>query len=206
MTNDQNSTASTILTVAREMFARRGYDGTSVRAISSRAGVNLGAITYHFGSKAELYDEVILSVVGPLRARVEAVAAGPGAPRDKLADVLAAYFDHFAHTPEMPKLVIQQFFTGRPLSEGLRTSMEAILGALVKMIRAGQDRGEFRTGSPPLLALSLLSQLIYLNIIRGPLAEAGVVDLTEPAQYRAVVDHVTRFALAGLTRDPGATA
>lgn len=204
MTNEPAGTAASILTVARELFAQRGYDGTSVRAISARAGVNLGAITYHFGSKAGLYSAVIQSVVGPLRERVVAVAQGSEPPLDKLAEIVVAYFDHFAHTPDMPKLVVQQFFTGQPLTHELRSSMEAILGALVGTIRTGQADGQIRAGSPQLMALSLLAQPIYFNIIRGPLAQAGLLDFSDPTQYRAVVDHVTRFAIAGLTQQPGA--
>jgi len=204
MTDERAGTASIILAVARELFAQRGYDGTSIRAISSRAGVNLGAVTYHFGSKAGLYAAVIQSVVGPLRERVLAIAEGPEPPLEKLAEIVAAYFDHFAHTPDMPKIVVQQFFTGQPLTIELRSAMEAILGALVGTIRTGQGVGQIRAGSPQLMAFSLLAQPIYLNIIRGPLAQAGVLDLSDPTQYRAVVDHVTRFALAGLTQQPGA--
>ena len=204
MNDTQPDTASRIVAVARELFARRGYDGTSIRAISTAAQVNLGAVTYHFGSKADLYAAVIQSVVGPLRERVVAVAEGPEAPLDQLAEIVAAYFDHFVHTPDMPKLVVQQFFTGQPLTAGLRTSMEAILGALVGIVRSGQAAGQIRPGSPQLMAFSLLAQPIYLNIIRGPLAQAGMMDLGDPAQYRAVVDHVTRFAVAGLTLHPGA--
>lgn len=203
MNNDWSATQLAILTTARDLFARHGYDGTSIRAISAQAGVNLGAITYHFGSKETLYFEVIRSVVGPLRDRVVALAEGPGNPSEKLAAIITAYFDHFAHTPEMPKLVIQQVFTGQPLTPALRGAMESILGALVGVIRAGQAAGTIRGGQPHWIALSLLSQPIYFNIIRGPLTQAGVLDLGDPMEYRAVVNHVTEFALAGLTPHPG---
>ena len=48
-------TTQSILEAARELFAERGYDGASIRAITARAGVNLGAVTYHFGTKERLY-------------------------------------------------------------------------------------------------------------------------------------------------------
>jgi len=203
MNIEWSDTQLAILATARELFARRGYDGTSIRAISSQAGVNLGAITYHFGSKASLYTEVIRSVVEPLRDRVVGIADGPGAATGKLTEIVAAYFDHFAHTPEMPKLVIQQVFTGQPLSPALRDAMASILGALIGVLRAGQAAGSIRGGRPEWMALSLLSQPIYFNIIRGPLTQAGLLDLGDPRAYRAVVEHVTQFALAGLTQHPG---
>ncbi|MET0252428.1 MAG: CerR family C-terminal domain-containing protein [Terrimicrobiaceae bacterium] len=41
------------------LFAERGYDGTSIRAIVSKARVNQAAINYHFKSKEALYLEVL---------------------------------------------------------------------------------------------------------------------------------------------------
>ncbi|MGA8612294.1 MAG: CerR family C-terminal domain-containing protein [Xanthobacteraceae bacterium] len=44
---------------AERLFAERGYDGTSIRAIVARARVNQAAINYHFGGKDGLYREVL---------------------------------------------------------------------------------------------------------------------------------------------------
>ncbi len=48
-----------LVEAARQLFASAGYDATSVRDITARAHANLGAITYHFGSKQALYHAVI---------------------------------------------------------------------------------------------------------------------------------------------------
>jgi TetR/AcrR family transcriptional regulator, regulator of cefoperazone and chloramphenicol sensitivity len=44
---------------AERLFAERGYDGTSIRAIVARARVNQAAINYHFAGKDGLYREVL---------------------------------------------------------------------------------------------------------------------------------------------------
>ncbi len=65
----QNSTADTktlIMDVAEKLFAEKGIDATSTRAIISEAGVNLAAINYHFGSKEGLLKAVILRIVGKI--------------------------------------------------------------------------------------------------------------------------------------------
>ncbi|HUG95016.1 MAG TPA: TetR/AcrR family transcriptional regulator [Pleomorphomonadaceae bacterium] len=196
--NIQESTPDVLIATARELFARHGYDGTSVRQIADQAGANLGAISYHFGSKEALYAAVVASVAGPLHTSVLAIADGPGAPLDRIAGIITAYFDHFADHPDMPKLVVQQIFTDRPLPPPLREAMAGILTAIASVLAAGQADGSIREGLPHLLALSTLAQPIYFNIVRRPLAAAGVLDLADPAMRRAVIDHVTRFAIAGL--------
>lgn len=194
----KRTTPATLLAAARELFARHGYDGTSVRMIADRAGANLGAITYHFGSKEALYGAVVGSVVGPLAERVRGIAAARGAPLERLGAIVAAYFDHFADHPDLPKLVVQQFFTDRPLPASLREAMGGILATIIAVVAEGQANGTIRSGHPVLLALSTLAQPIYFNIVRRPLAAAGVLELGRPRVRREVVEHVTRFVAAGL--------
>ncbi len=59
MTRPSEVTRQRILNAAERLFAERGYDGTSVRAIVAKAHVNQAAINYHFGGKDGLYREVL---------------------------------------------------------------------------------------------------------------------------------------------------
>ncbi|MCB1643810.1 MAG: TetR/AcrR family transcriptional regulator [Pseudomonadales bacterium] len=51
----EDSTQNRILDAAESLFIEFGYAGTSMRAITEKAGVNLAAINYHFGSKEGLF-------------------------------------------------------------------------------------------------------------------------------------------------------
>jgi AcrR family transcriptional regulator len=62
-------TRTRILDAAEELFAAKGFDGTSIRAITRAADVNVAAIHYHFGSKEEVLRGVTDRIVGPLNER-----------------------------------------------------------------------------------------------------------------------------------------
>ena len=51
-------TRSRILDAGERLFMEHGFDGTSMRMITSQAGVNLAAVNYHFGTKELLIQEV----------------------------------------------------------------------------------------------------------------------------------------------------
>jgi AcrR family transcriptional regulator len=68
MTRPSEVTRERILKAAERLFAERGYDGTSVRAIVAKARVNQAAINYHFDGKDGLYREVLR---GAFRALTE---------------------------------------------------------------------------------------------------------------------------------------
>lgn len=59
MTRPSEITRDRILKAAERLFAERGYEATSVRAIVARARVNQAAINYHFDGKEGLYREVL---------------------------------------------------------------------------------------------------------------------------------------------------
>ena len=59
VTRPSDITRERILKAAERLFADRGYEETSVRAIVAKARVNQAAINYHFGGKDGLYREVL---------------------------------------------------------------------------------------------------------------------------------------------------
>lgn len=58
-TNRSEITRKAILNTAETLFVKTGYDATSLRQITSAAGVNLASINYHFGSKVQLVQAVL---------------------------------------------------------------------------------------------------------------------------------------------------
>ena len=62
MVKDVNS-KNRILETATTLFAQKGFDGTSVREICQKAGVNLCMISYYWGGKRELYEGIIENLI-----------------------------------------------------------------------------------------------------------------------------------------------
>ena len=52
-----------LMAAAEKLFVEKGYAAVSTREIADAADVNLGAIQYHFGSKAQLFTAVVKSVM-----------------------------------------------------------------------------------------------------------------------------------------------
>ena len=62
------NTRKRLLGAASALFAERGFHGTKARDVAARAGVNLAAGNYHYGSKKELYLEVLRAEFAETRA------------------------------------------------------------------------------------------------------------------------------------------
>jgi len=65
--NGKDRTPDRLLAAASTLFAERGFHGTTVREIAERAGANVAAGNYHYGSKKALYLEVFRAQFAQIR-------------------------------------------------------------------------------------------------------------------------------------------
>ncbi len=66
MARKAEATRERILDAAESLFAKRGFDGVTVRQIMSEAGADVALAYYHFKSKRDLFDAVLLRRVDTL--------------------------------------------------------------------------------------------------------------------------------------------
>ena len=64
--NKTSQTQDKIVDVAESLFMEHGFEATGLRQITTKAGVNLAAVHYHFGSKEELFQSVLKRRLDPM--------------------------------------------------------------------------------------------------------------------------------------------
>ena len=119
------TTKDKILDIAERLFGEQGYESTSLRHLIFEAGVNLAAVHYHFGSKEELLDAIVLRGAVPLNEerialleRYEKEAAPRPVPVDRvLRAILLPTFRLKDRNPQFVKLM------GQLHGEGLMPAM-----------------------------------------------------------------------------------
>ena len=149
-----------ILDTAERLFGEQGYAATSLRHIIAEAGVNLAAIHYHYGSKEELLDEVVMRKAGPLNEerlallnRYQAEAGSAPLSVGKVIEAfLAPAFSLKDRNPEFVKLM------GRMYAEGL---MPAIVGKHFQPMASRFMEG-LRLASPDLPNEELLWRIHFM--------------------------------------------
>lgn len=194
----RHGTADALLRAARTLFAHHGYDGASIRAITDAAGANLGAITYHFGSKRALYGAVLTECIAPLSERVRAAAGGPGAPLERVEAVVRAYFRAMLDTPELPRLMVQELAMGGEPADEVAAALRPVLAGLRALVQEGQADGTIRDGDEALMALSIVSQPLHMIVGARLLSKVAGLDIRDRETQERLMAHAARFARAGL--------
>lgn len=196
--NDAKHTRDIILTVARKVFSDKGFHAASVREITRAAKANLGAVTYHFGSKRDLYLAVLDQILAELSQRIIAAAAQPGSSSQRIASIVHAFFAFFADHPDAPRVLIRELARGEPPPPPLVHHMGRNLEAILSVIREGQARGELRPVQPILAAFSIISQPVWFALARRNIAAVSGVPLDREELTAQVEQHIAELVARGL--------
>ncbi len=166
-------TATRLRRAGRRIFARRGYEGASLRGITREARANLGAVTYHFGSKKGLYEAVVDGALAPLRERVSKAAAVPGTPLERIEGVVRAFFAHLSENPDMPNFMLQQVTSGVEPIEPVQQTMQYVIGTLSTLLCEGQEDGSILESDTLPTVIGIIALPVHLTLVGQLLSRAG---------------------------------
>jgi AcrR family transcriptional regulator len=86
-------TRAQLVSVARRLFAERGFAATSTEEVVTQAGVTRGALYYHFRNKQDLFRAVFVEVEEDIHQRVTAASMAEGDPGPGLVAGCLAFLD-----------------------------------------------------------------------------------------------------------------
>ncbi|NND69239.1 MAG: TetR/AcrR family transcriptional regulator [Halioglobus sp.] len=111
-------TARRVMDIAEDLFARQGYDGTSLRQIARGAGIKEPGLYNHFASKQALYEAVLYRALNPMAEALSQRMDSAAHLRD-YTDLPAVMTDILLEHPQMAAL-FQQAMQGDAESVGNR--------------------------------------------------------------------------------------
>jgi AcrR family transcriptional regulator len=87
------STTAALVDAARELFARDGYEATSLDAVAARAGMTKGAVYHHFDGKRQLFEAVFSREIDRMRTPLAAAYTRKKDPWDAFKAASRAFLD-----------------------------------------------------------------------------------------------------------------
>jgi AcrR family transcriptional regulator len=155
-----------IMEAAEELFAEKGFDGTSVRDIAEEAGVNLAMISYYFGSKDKLMESLFKYRGESIKLQLENMIENKElSSLQKVYALIDNYIDRIMKQQCFHKILSRiqmvelKSITTQLIHELKRTNQELVK----KLIQEGQRRGEFRKNiDVPLMMATLVGTTSHL--------------------------------------------
>ena len=183
-----------LISISRGLFAERGYDGTSIEEIASRAEVSKPVVYEHFGGKEGLYAVVVDREVRSLLSMMQ-TALTAGQPRMLLEQAAMALLDYIEQTPDGFRILVRDSPIGS--ASGSFVSIIGDIASRVEHILAAEfkSRGFDAKAAP-----------MYAQMLVGMVGTTGQwwLDERKPSKEQ-VAAHLVNLAwhgLAGLEKKP----
>ncbi|HHN66274.1 MAG TPA: DUF1956 domain-containing protein [Nitrospirae bacterium] len=203
------STRERILSIAEELFAEKGFDGTSVREITARAGCNVAAVNYHFGNKKGLYLAVFRERMAGRARRVQEnfwkeIGTDKKPDAEKIIRTLARAFLKSPFSEKQRRLhhKLMARETNRPTEafgifhkEVIMPFFTDLLGLLSPHMPPDTERDE-----QILYVLSIIAQVMHFNLARKMITSVTGKRFDDRFAD-TLIEHIVRFSLYGLKGD-----
>ncbi|HNR49426.1 MAG TPA: TetR family transcriptional regulator [Bacteroidia bacterium] len=176
-----------ILEAAEQLFADKGFEGTSVRDIAGKAGVNLAMISYYFGSKENLMDALIEYRSGYTRGILEELNADKTlSPWDKIDRLIDLYVDKILNHYKFHRIMTQHLATTQ--SDVIREKITEIKARnfeqIKKIITEGQRKKVFRKIDMELTIGTVMGAIAQVTSSRALYCKLLNINIEEDEVYR----------------------
>jgi AcrR family transcriptional regulator len=146
-------TRQRVIDAAEAVFAQHGYHDASIVKITEAAGVGQGTFYLYFGSKKDVFDELVRDLNRRVRHAMKE-ASSQGKTRLEAEELgFRAYFRFTAEHPALYRIIRQAEFVS---PEMLRYHYERLSSGYVEALRTAVDRGEIAELDPEVAAYALM--------------------------------------------------
>jgi AcrR family transcriptional regulator len=183
-----------LIEIARSLFAERGFEGTSIEEVASRAEVSKPIVYEHFGGKEGLYavvvDREVRQLLGMMRSSLTA-----GHPRDLLEQAVFALLDYVEQSSDGFRILVRDSPIGSETG-----SFVSIIGDIATRVEYILEE-EFRRRG-----FDAKYSPMYAQMLVGMVGTTGQWWLYErKPDKQTVAAHLVNLAwhgLSGMEKDP----
>jgi AcrR family transcriptional regulator len=184
-----------LIDVGRKLFAQKGFEGTTVEEVASKAGVSKPVVYEHFGGKEGLYAVVVDREIAALLGAITGALTSEGSPRALLERAALAFLDYVEGSTDGFRILVRDSPTGQ--STGSFASLISDVATQVEHLLAAQFKGR---------RLDPRTAPLYAQMLVGMVALTGQWWLDSRKPKKAdVAAHLVNLAwngLAGLENKP----
>jgi AcrR family transcriptional regulator len=159
-----DSTRARLLQVAEELFAEKGFDGTSIRNIASLVGIRASSVMYYFPTKRKLYSAVLWQIAD-IRESVIDINSEDSDPVREIHNMMEHAVTWAQNNPGRERILMRELMEnpGR-----LEKAKDLVLADLIRTMRSPldklQNQGRLAAFDADLLLFYMLGAISYFSV------------------------------------------
>jgi AcrR family transcriptional regulator len=180
-----------------------------VDEIARKAGANKAMIYYHFGTKQELYQAVVLQLFSGVLAEVDRIGREVADPEQRLMAFYEGLVRSFGRQAVLPRIMMRELLAG---GAHMDAAMAQVLAGILRFVGTalddGRRRGSFRRLNPILVHLSMMGPILVYFVsepVRKRLLPTALPPTPLPTE-QALIEHLRETLARMLAADKGGNA
>jgi AcrR family transcriptional regulator len=189
--------AEALRAAALELFSQQNYSTVTIKDIAAATGANSALIYYHFGSKEELFREVVTTTVDEAFRKFEDVRANAQTPEEIIFLWIEIHISHFGLMQKLGKISLDYASTRNrtaAVDRAIRRFYDKESVVLGEAIAAGVAQGVFRPVDPTSMSTfisTFLDGCLFRNV------------MFPRFNYRQAMQEMRAFVMEHLRLTPG---
>lgn len=183
---DQNlSSSEKILLAATELFSTNNFNGVSVKDIAKLSGANSALISYYFGGKKNLYQEVLNSQAMLFLDLIEQVDKQPLSPIDKIHLYVQRVASLQLQNPKQVNLIYRELLVPSGFCNNfVQSKLFRIHQFILNQVSAGIENGSIASNiRPTYVAFTLESIIVFFFLTQDFVRELGSLPKNGEKEY-----------------------
>ncbi len=190
-----------IINVAVELFAEKGFEGTSIRDLAARADVNVAMVNYYFGSKEKLFAAMVERKASYTRGLLDEIVKNRSLSSiEKMDQIVDGYVTRLFANRKFHRVIHQEMMLSH--RESLQNAIVDFLfpnSAMIKeVLDAGMKKGDFKKIDGPLVIATLVGTINQVLLSRRMCnkllnKEDDYVPYDDPRFVKRVGDHLKQL-------------
>ncbi|HTO69707.1 MAG TPA: TetR/AcrR family transcriptional regulator [Myxococcota bacterium] len=199
----KDETQARIVHASMELFATRGYEGTSISAIAAKAEISRGAVFWHFGSKEGLFREACKRFFIPFWREVERSLESLG-PKERILSLFDLYEQFVSANRDTIQALVRWVLESPTMRESLRGELLQLHAMFTTDLRQAILELVGDPAETELLTSTFVS-LLAGNLLFGVIDPGAAQDDVRRGGLRILAERLI-FSAAARARDRAARA
>jgi AcrR family transcriptional regulator len=192
-----------ILREATRLFARNGYEGTSLRMLADAVGMQKGSLVYHFESKEGIREAVLAGLVVRWKDVLPQIMRAATSGENRFERTMAEITGFFTADPNRARLLLREALDNpRELRERLTGATGPWIDLVPERIRDGQSGGEIHAAADAPAYIWLVVLMVLASTAMGELGPGLPGDADPQPATERLTEELIRMARTALFRQP----
>ena len=151
-----------IMNAAIELFAEKGFEGSSIRDLATRADVNVAMVNYYFGSKDKLFEAIVEHKASFMRGKLDEIEANTQLTEiEKIDAIIENYVAKILSNPSFHRVLHQELLMGdrEAMHENIIKVFVRNTKTLRSIIEQGIKKKVFKKVDPELTMATLIGTI-----------------------------------------------